>query len=102
VLGTLLHATVRTEMESSLAGTALSAKATELAEAVAGGLSQRAAALLPDELRVQFIQAAESSYVAGLQQIFVVSGIVALLGAISTVVLVRGADLKFPTAGAGH
>jgi hypothetical protein len=28
--------------------------------------------------------------------------VVALVGAISTVVLVRGEDLKFPTAGAGH
>jgi len=51
---------------------------------------------------MQFLDAAQVSYVAGLQQIFIVSGVVALLGAISTVVLVRKEDLKFPTAGAGH
>jgi hypothetical protein len=102
VLGTLLHHTVRTEMESSLAGTALSARSSELGDAVAGGLTQRAAAALPDELRMQLIDAAQVSYVAGLQLIFVVSGVVALIGAISTVVLVRKEDLQFPTAGAGH
>ena len=102
VLGTLLAATVRTEMESSLAGTALSERAPELGEAVAGGLTQSVAAALPEELRMQFMQAAEVSYVAGLQQIFIVSGAVALIGAISTVVLVRKEDLQFPTAGPGH
>ena len=51
---------------------------------------------------MQFIEAAEVSYVAGLKQIFIVSGVVALIGAISTVVLVRKEDLQFPTAGAGH
>ena len=102
VLGTLLAATVRDEMESSLAGTALSERAHELGEAVAGGLTQRVAAALPEELRMQFVDAAGVAYVAGLQQIFVVSGAVALIGAISTVVLVRKEDLQFPTAGAGH
>ena len=102
VLGTLLAATVRNEMESSLAGTALSERAAELGEAVAGGLTQRAAAALPEELRMQFIEAAQVSYVAGLHQIFIVSGVVALIGAISTVVLVRKEDLQFPTAGPGH
>jgi len=102
VLGTLLAAAVRTEMESSLAGTALSERASELGEAVAGGLTQRVAAALPEELRMQFLEAAQVSYVAGLQQIFIVSGAVALIGAISTVVLVRKEDLQFPTAGPGH
>ncbi len=102
VLGSLLAATVRTEMESSLAGTALSGEAAELGEAVAGGLTQRVAAALPEELRMQFIEAAQVSYVAGLEQIFIVSGAVALIGAISTVVLVRKEDLQFPTAGPGH
>jgi EmrB/QacA subfamily drug resistance transporter len=102
VLGTLLAAAVRTEMESSLAGTALSERAPELGEAVAGGLTQRVAAALPEELRMQFVDAAGVAYVAGLQQIFIVSGAVALIGAISTVVLVRKEDLQFPTAGPGH
>lgn len=102
VLGTLLAASVRDEMESSLAGTALSERAHELGEAVAGGLTQRAAAALPEELRMQFLEAAQVSYVAGLQEIFIVSGAVALIGAISTVVLVRKEDLQFPTAGPGH
>jgi EmrB/QacA subfamily drug resistance transporter len=102
VLGTLLFHTVGTKMESSLALTPLSAKASELGDAVAGGLTQRAAATLPEGLRAQFLDAAQVSYVAGLQQIFIVSGAVALIGAISTVVLVRKEDLKFPTQGAGH
>src|SRR3954464_12687874 len=101
-LGTLLFHTVGTKMESSLAGTPLSSKSSELGDAVAGGLTQRAAAGLPPELRMQFLDAAQVSYVAGLQQIFIVSGVVALLGAISTVVLVRKEDLQFPTQGAGH
>jgi hypothetical protein len=102
VLGTLLQHTVRTHVESSLAGTALSGKATDIANAVAGGLTQRAAASVPESLRMDLIHAAHVSYVAGLKQIFIVSGCVALIGAISTVVLVRGEDLKFPTAGGGH
>ena len=102
VLGTLLQHTVRTNVESELAGTTLSAKAGEFGDAVSGGLTQKAAAALPDQMRMQLIDAAQVSYVAGLKQIFIVSGVVALIGAIGTVVLCRGEDLKFPTAGAGH
>jgi predicted MFS family arabinose efflux permease len=103
VLGTLLQHTIRTHVGSSLAGTALSAKATAIANGISGGLTQKVAAAVPDEsLRMQLLHAAQVSYVAGLRQIFIVSGVVALIGAISTVVLVRGEDLKFPTAGAGH
>lgn len=102
VLGTLLHSTVVSEMESELAGTPLGAEAGELGEAVASGLTQRVAAALPEELQMQLIEAAQVSYVAGLKEIFIVSGVVALLGAISTVVLVRKEDLQFPTAGPGH
>jgi EmrB/QacA subfamily drug resistance transporter len=102
VLGTLLQHTVRTHVTSELAGTGLSAKASDIANAVAGGLTQKAAAAVPESMRMQLIDAAQVSYVAGLKQIFIVSGAVALLGAISTLVLVRGEDLKFPTAGAGH
>jgi EmrB/QacA subfamily drug resistance transporter len=102
VLGTVLFHTVRTHVESSLAASPLSGKSSELGDAVAGGLTQRAAATLPPELRTQLIDAAQGAYVAGLKQIFIVSGAVALFGAISVVALVRGEDLKFPTAGAGH
>ena len=102
VLGTLLQHTVRTHVESSLAGTTLSGKATDIANAVAGGLTQRVASSVPESLRADLINAAHVSYVAGLKQIFIVSGAVALLGALSTLVLVRGEDLKFPTAGGGH
>jgi EmrB/QacA subfamily drug resistance transporter len=102
VLGTLLQHTVRTHVESSLAGTALSAKATGIANGISGGLTRKVAAAVPESMRMQLIHAAQVSYVAGLRQIFIVSGVVALIGAISTVVLVRGEDLKFPTAGAGH
>jgi hypothetical protein len=93
---------VRTEVESDLAGTPLSAEATEIADGIASGLTQRVVEAVPDELRMQVIEAAQVSYAAGLEQIFIVSGIVALIGAVATVVLVHGEDLKFPTAGAGH
>ncbi len=102
VLGTLLFQTVESEMESELNGTLLFGSASELGEAVAGGLTQRAAATLPPDLQMTFLDAAQVSYVAGLKQIFIVSGAVALLGAISTFALVRKEDLKFPTQGAGH
>jgi hypothetical protein len=95
VLGTLLQHSVRTHIQSSLAGTGLSAKATNIADAISGGLTQRVAATVPDKsIRTQLIHAAHVSYVAGLRQIFIVSGAVALIGAISTVLLVRGEDLK--------
>jgi EmrB/QacA subfamily drug resistance transporter len=102
VLGTLLAHTVRSDVESSLAGTPLGEDSTEIAEQVSGGLTQQVAAALPEGLRQQLINAAEMGYVAGLKQIFIVSGVVALIGAISTIVLVRKEDLQFPTAGGGH
>jgi EmrB/QacA subfamily drug resistance transporter len=102
VLGTLLQHTVRTHVHSDLASTPLGAKATDIANAVAGGLTQKAAAAVPDSLRATLIDSAQVAYVAGLKQIFIVSGVVALLGALSTVILVHGEDLKFPTQGAGH
>ena len=57
---------------------------------------------MPESMRMQLIHAAQVSYVAGLKQIFIVSVVVALIGAISVIVLVRHEDLKFPTAGGGH
>jgi hypothetical protein len=103
VLGALLQSTVRTHVESSLAGTALSAKTTSIANAISGGLTQKLVNAVPDEnMRMQLIHTAQVSYVAGLKQIFIVSGAVALLGAISTVALCRGEDIQFPTAGAAH
>jgi hypothetical protein len=102
VLGTLLFHTVESEMKSELNGTLLFGQASELGQAVAGGLTQRVAATLPPDLQRQFLDAAQVSYVAGLKQIFIVSGIVALIGAISTFALVRKEDLQFPTEGAGH
>jgi predicted MFS family arabinose efflux permease len=102
VLGTLLAHTVRTNVESSLAGSQLSTKASDFAEAISGGLTQKAAAAVPPDVRMQLLDAAGAAYVDGLKHIFIVSGVVALIGAIWTVVLVRGEDLKFPTEGAGH
>ena len=102
VLGTLLFATVRDNVESELNGTPLEGDATEISEGIAVGLTQRIVAAVPPDMQAQIIQIAQVSYVAGLRQIFIVSGVVALIGAISTVVLVHGEDLKFPTVGAGH
>ncbi len=103
VLGTLLQHSVRTDVQSSLAGTTLGGNTTDIADAISGGLTQSVAATVPDEsTRLALIDAAHVSYVAGLQEILIVAGAVALIGAISTVVLIRGEDLKFPTEGAGH
>jgi len=103
VLGTLLQHSVRTDVQSSLAGTTLGGNTTDIADAISGGLTQSVAATVPDEsTRLALIDAAHVSYVAGLKEILIVAGAVALIGAISTVVLIRGEDLKFPTEGAGH
>ena len=100
VLGTLLQHSVRTHVQPLLAGTGLSGKATSIADAISGGLTQRVAGAVPDEsTRMQLIHAAHVSYVAGLRQIFIVSGAVALFGAISTVVLVRGEGSEVPHGG---
>jgi EmrB/QacA subfamily drug resistance transporter len=101
VLGTLLQHTVGVHVRTLLAGTVLSTKAHSLGNAISEGATQQIADKVPVQARAQLLHAAHVSYVSGLRSIFVVSGAVAILGAISSVVLVRGSDLKFPTAG-GH
>jgi predicted MFS family arabinose efflux permease len=102
VLGTVLQHVVSVHVHSSFAGSALSAKATAIANAISAGGTQQVAATVPAAARASLLHAAHVGYVAGLRSIFIVSGAVALAGAISTILLCRGADLKFPTAGAGH
>ncbi len=64
-----------------------------LADAVATGNTQLALAEAPAAVRAQLNAAAETAFVAGLDEILLVAGVVALLGALAAALLVRARDL---------
>lgn len=89
-------------MESKLSELPLPRQAAsrvqELAEAIASGGSKQAIGNAPPQARGQITEAANQAFVAGFNTILLVGVAIAVVGAISALVLVRQRD--FVAAGA--
>ena len=92
VLGAIFSSTISSELGPKLAGTPVAGHAQSIAHAVAGGGAQRVIASIPTSLRAQGTEAIHAAFATAMNDILLVAGIVALAGALLSLVLVRGRD----------
>ena len=104
-LGSLFSHTVRTHIVAMLTGGAAHLS-PRVAGAVAAAVSQGSGAAaglssLPAAARPAAYQAVRSSFVIGLNEIFLVGAILSLVGAVLTLILIRGKDFEVSAARGG-
>jgi EmrB/QacA subfamily drug resistance transporter len=94
-LGAVFQGRVESTLGDLLAGgpTALHGRAGELAPAVSSGNADAAIAAAPPEARAFLAEAARQAFVSGLNEILLIGGVMALIGAALSVVLIRSRDL---------
>jgi EmrB/QacA subfamily drug resistance transporter len=100
-LGSLFSHTVRTHIVSLLSGAkSVSARdAHSLAEGVAQGNGARAGlAHLPAQARPAAIHAVRAGFVSGLNEVFLVGALLALVSAVLTLILIRSRDFETSAA----
>jgi EmrB/QacA subfamily drug resistance transporter len=103
-LGALLQSKVSGKLEAALANTPLPHSAIgHIAEAVSSGGASAAAQTVPPPVRGLVGEAARRAFIDGLNEIFVVAAVLAFVGAVLALLLVRRRDfVTFPAeAGAG-
>ena len=92
VLGALFESAIRSHLRTSLAGTPAEGRAHGLAHAVAGGGAPKVIAAVPYGQRAQATLAVHGAFVSAMNEILLVGGIVAIVGAVLAAVLVRQSD----------
>ncbi len=92
VLGSIFAARVRDGVVTHLAGTPLAHEAHSLAVAVSSGHAAQAIASAPPAARGQLAAASVASLVGGLDDILLISAIVAFCGSVAALVLIRQKD----------
>jgi EmrB/QacA subfamily drug resistance transporter len=93
-LGAVFQSHVRSAVADSFAGTRLAPFSHEIARGVSSGAVQGVIARVPDPSRSRVVAAARAAFVGGLNDIFVIGAVVAFLGALSALVLVRRRDFQ--------
>jgi EmrB/QacA subfamily drug resistance transporter len=92
--GAFFQSTVESHVRTSLTAAGLASRSQELATAISRGGAKQAIAGAPVQARAAIGHAATSSFVAGLNELFLISGTVALVGGILSAVLIRQRDLQ--------
>lgn len=95
-LGSIFTSSVRSHVASGLHALH-SGGASTIATAIANGQAKQAIAQVPAQARAGVGAVARSSFVAGLNEIFLVAAIVALAGSVAAVVLIRSRDFVSQT-----
>ena len=90
-LGSIFTSTVRSHVSSGLAA-AHQGGAHAIATAISNGQTRQAIARVAPGARAAVGHVARSSFIAGLNEIFLVGAIVALFGAVAALVLIRSRD----------
>jgi EmrB/QacA subfamily drug resistance transporter len=90
-LGSIFTSTVRSHVSSGLAA-AHQGGAHAIATAISNGQTRQAIARVAPGARAAVGHVARSSFIAGLNEIFLVGAIVALFGAVAALVLLRSRD----------
>lgn len=94
-LGAIFQHQVGVKMSEGLAGTPAGAYSDQLTAAVTAGQTDRAIAsipgLPPDHVEA-LRQIAESAFISGLNTLFIVTAVIALVGAVGALILVRQSD----------
>ena len=92
VLGSIFETNLRHGLTAKLAGTPGAGHAAQLSHAVAGGGAQQVVGAVPAAQRHVAVAAIHASFASSMNDILTVAGVVALVGAVFTVALVRGKD----------
>lgn len=98
-LGAVFQARVESRLETELPAQA-SARSGDLAEAIASGGADQAIAAAPEELRARLTEVADQAFVAGFNDILLVGVGIAVVGALSALLLVRRRDFAATGAAA--
>ena len=101
VLGTLLFREVTSHVNSALSGSFISGAAKPIATAISAGGTPTLLVQQKPSLRPGLEHVARVSYTAGLQYVFLVASIVAAVGCVTAIALVRKEHLR-EDAVAGH
>jgi EmrB/QacA subfamily drug resistance transporter len=92
-LGSVFVAVLRRHLESDLSRVpALSAHAAQVVADVRSGDVAQAIAAAPASARAHLASAIDSSFVSGINDLLVITGIVAVVGAVCSVALIRSRD----------
>ncbi|WP_019549448.1 MFS transporter [Streptomyces sulphureus] len=94
VMGAVFAGRVKDSVSDALAGTPLAGRADELAGAVSSGQLEHAMGQLPARERGIFAQAAQSGFVEGLNSVLVFAAVVAFVGTVLVIPLIRSRDLE--------
>jgi EmrB/QacA subfamily drug resistance transporter len=92
VLGAVFESAITTRLAPRLIGTPIAGHAGEIARALAGGGAQQVLHAIPSGQRARAVVYIHSSFANALNDILLLGGIVALVGAALALVLVRGRD----------
>jgi hypothetical protein len=95
-LGAVFQGRVESKLGDLLATRppALQAQAGELAPAVSSGNAEAAVAAAPPEAQAFLADAAREAFLSGLNAIFLIAGVAALIGGALSLVLIRARDLQ--------
>ncbi|HYZ79865.1 MAG TPA: hypothetical protein VE571_01270, partial [Solirubrobacteraceae bacterium] len=92
VLGAIFESAIATKLAPKVAGTPIAAHLQSVAHAVAGGGAQGVIASIPGGARAPASAAIHGAFAGAMNDILLVAGIVALTGAVLSLLLVRGRD----------
>jgi EmrB/QacA subfamily drug resistance transporter len=93
-LGAIFQSTLTRHLTTELAGTPASGRAAEISHAVAAGGAQRVLGAVPHSLQGRASTAIHVAFTAALNDILLVGGIVAFVGATLALALVRRRDFE--------
>jgi EmrB/QacA subfamily drug resistance transporter len=91
-LGAVFESTLTTKLAPKLAGTPVAGHAAQIAHAVAAGGGPAVIRQAPPQFRAVATAAIHSAFASSMNDILLVGGIVALVGAAAGLALVRGTD----------
>jgi len=91
-LGAVFQARVETKLTDALSSTPAAGAVSRLSHAVSSGQTQQVVQSVPRPLRGTVAHASRQAFIGGLNELFVIAGVVAFAGAFLAFVLVRQRD----------
>jgi EmrB/QacA subfamily drug resistance transporter len=92
VLGSIFQSQLSKALAPQLAGTPVAGHVSSVAHAVAGGAAASVLKAVPPALRPRAADAVHSAFASSLNDILLVGALIALVGAVLSLALVRGSD----------
>jgi predicted MFS family arabinose efflux permease len=93
VYGSIFSSALRSEMEDRLSSSPeLAGRSGQIADAVQQGDPSQAIAATPSSLQGQLVDAIHASFVSAMNDLLIISGIVALAGGVLAILLIRSKD----------